>query len=279
MAFRAAAQNPGTLDTSFQQVDLANARYFTELPDKTILISGESLAFTAPKFARVAIVRLRPNGSVDPGFNFTGDPNTVSGHIVRTDGRILVYGSFTTLSGHPTHGVAMLDDAGAVDPSFKVETNSGVRAILVLSVPNGALYIGYQNGLLIRVDSKGTADAGFKPNPQLGNGTFGAILQPSGKIVVVQDSKIFRLNLDGSRDSSYTESTYTFVNPDLGRYASTPEGAVYVSAGNRRFAGGEPRTIARIKVDGGLDTDLSRSGSAVSICSRTRRSQVIGSAN
>jgi uncharacterized delta-60 repeat protein len=230
----------GTLDTSFNagsgvRTDAAfgfRVKAIAMQKDGKILIGGDFGSVNGATHNGLA--RLNSNGSLDTSFDplLTGDTTSgafsiVSAIIVQPDGRIVVGGYFSSISGTALHGIARLNSNGSVDPAFhasgvKIGNLEGVVFTLALQ-GDGKIIVGGDfatiNGTqrksnLARLNSNGTLDTPF--NPDLG--PFSAFshaiaVQPDGKIVVggagfgVQSSDrsngIARLNADGSLDKNF----------------------------------------------------------------------------
>jgi uncharacterized delta-60 repeat protein len=108
----------GSVDLGFTPPALPSSiATMVRQPDGKVLLGG---AFTpgAGQPNRY-ITRLNANGTVDSSFNpGTNIANSVSRIVVQEDGRILITGSFTTVSGEPRNYVARLNSNGSLDTSF-----------------------------------------------------------------------------------------------------------------------------------------------------------------
>ena len=86
--------------------------------DGRIVLGGTVVGYNA---GRALTRRLNADGSLDPGFipafNDTAS-EAISGLAVQEDGKILVYGAFSTLNGLPFRNVARLNPDGTVDGNF-----------------------------------------------------------------------------------------------------------------------------------------------------------------
>lgn len=125
----------GSLDTSFTcAMGWGEAASMTVLEDGRILVSGLfKTEFSSPD--SLHLVRLMPDGSLDPGFNnelevvrmpwlSTEWPGntinwgqfTIPSHTRISDGRITLHGSHWWVEGQPRYGIAMLDADGNLLP-------------------------------------------------------------------------------------------------------------------------------------------------------------------
>lgn len=135
----------GSLDTNFVgQVPLYHtaSAVVVQPNDKLMIVST-----AGGGMGRLA--RLNANGSPDLGFNpgpIIGNPNgyypDLSSVAVQSDGKVLISGSFTNVSGTTRNRIARLHADGSLDGSFNAGTgaNDAVRSIALQS--DGKLLIG-----------------------------------------------------------------------------------------------------------------------------------------
>jgi uncharacterized delta-60 repeat protein len=98
--------------------------------DGKVIIGGDFTSFNGVNRQRIA--RLNTNGTVDATFNpGLGANATVQAVKVRTDGKILIGGNFTTVNGAASAYIARLNADGSRDTSFNVGSavNGPVYAI------------------------------------------------------------------------------------------------------------------------------------------------------
>jgi uncharacterized delta-60 repeat protein len=125
--------NPdGSLDNSFgeggtTETDLGSIDYMKEvivLPDGKIIAAGDSLVRPSHDFA---VVRYKPNGSLDDSFGKGGKVTTdfgsnrnelCSGAVVQSDGKIVLVGTTYSEGVAGSFALARYDTDGALDPSF-----------------------------------------------------------------------------------------------------------------------------------------------------------------
>ena len=174
-------------------------------PDGRILVGGLFTNFSG--VARAGLARLLPNGALDLSFDPGGGPTNQSGPDVKRiqlqrDGRILVLGGFTHVSGVAQAGVARLLPDGALDTTFDPGVISGGVRAMVLQA-NGKVVIGgtftnvqghYRHGLA-RLRPDGSVDTSFDPWPAQ-HDTVALALQPDGRILV-SSARFGLLRVDG----------------------------------------------------------------------------------
>jgi uncharacterized delta-60 repeat protein len=219
----------GTVDASFIAGTNAPVLAVAVQADGKILAGGNfnaaggALGNTTP---RSHIARFNADGSLDTGF----DPGVsavstfnVWALAVQPDGKILVGGEFTTLSGTSRNAIGRLNADGSIDTAFNpgVTKTFGNPIVYTMAVQaDGKIVVGgYFNGLggavrnfLGRLNADGSLDTGFDPNVGSISGVQALALQADGKIVVggtfttisgTSRLNIGRLNANGSLDAGF----------------------------------------------------------------------------
>ncbi len=245
--FVVARYNPnGVLDPTFGQNGQVTLNFgspqdhgygVTVQPDGKILVVGTTYN-SATGLDEFAVARLLPNGSLDPGFS-SADDNLGPGMVtVGFDGvdiaffgnlRAQLQGNQIVLSDSRCNGnlaLARLNSDGSVDNSFGTAGNGRVL------IPVGGIY--------------SLADT---------------VIEPSGKIVIADETgRVFRLNSDGSPDSTFSNQTLDFS-----------AGTVILDAQGNLLIGGrndeetfthQDWVVARLGADGNVDTNFGTGGEA-----------------
>ena len=195
--------------------------------------SSRALAI-AITFTTTALFAQTP--SAMDGFEPNVDGN-VYVLVTQPDGKTLLGGQFTAISGITRHNLARLNADGSVDTSFNPNANGPVRAI-ALQADNRVVIGGDFSTLqpnatgtattrnrIARVNADGSVDAAFNPNlggqlaPQVhallvqangqivAGGTF-TTAQPTGLATPATRNCLARFNADGSLDAAFNP------NPD-----------------------------------------------------------------
>jgi uncharacterized delta-60 repeat protein len=194
---------PGTGDESFTPLNDRVTALALE-PNGRILAGGSS-----------SLTAFNPDGSFDLSF-FSP---SISGGSVRSvaalrDGRIIIAGNFTEVSGLPREGMARLFPDGTIDASFNAGIGGGVSCMAVQ--PDGRILAGgsFQkiggeyHPWLARFASDGARDASFQP--ELDRPVHALALQPDRKVLAggsfffvssIESPFLARFNADGSRDA------------------------------------------------------------------------------
>ncbi len=268
--------NPdGTLDTAFNPNANNQVNSIAVQSDGKILLGGFFTTLSPNGGAAVthnSIARVNADGTLDTAF----DPNANNGVLsiaVQSDGKILLGGTFSTLS--PNGGaavfrfrIARLNADGTLDTAFDPNANSNVLSIAVQSdgkillggifgtlSPNGGAAV--TRNSIARLNANGTLDTGFDPNAN--DGVLSIAVQSDGKILLggqfstlspnggaaVTRLRIARVNADGTLDTAFDPN----ANSDVYSIAVQSDGKILLG-GNFNTIGGVSRNLfARLSND------------------------------
>ena len=235
----AVAQTPSAADGFDPNVD-GNVFALVTQPDGKFLVGGQFSAFrrnSGLDVRRNHLARFEASGLVDELF----DPNPngpIRAMLLQPDGKIIIGGDFTTLQPNgasaPTtrNRIARLNVDGSIDTNFNPNVGGQFlpQVYSLLLQPDGRIVVGgsfntvQPNGAvsattrnnLARLNSDGTLDAGYNPNP---NGQVLALayhidgkvvvgggftrFQPNGQSEVNLRNRIARLNPSGTVDTEF----------------------------------------------------------------------------
>ena len=199
------------------------------------------------------LVRLKPDGSVDPTFLIgTGFDNTVFFIVPLANGDLYVGGTFTTYKGLPANRLVRLHSDGTIDPTFVTGTgfDNTVLTLLLADDGSGDLYVGgaftnYNGNAvndLVRLNSNGVKDLSFTTGSGFNNTVFHVVPvgDGSGDLYVggaftsyntLQANEMVRLNQNGTMDSSF--STGSGFDNTVFRIAPAGDGSNDVYAGGQ----------------------------------------------
>ncbi|WP_313807742.1 T9SS type A sorting domain-containing protein [Flavobacterium sp.] len=221
----------GSIDNSFNTND--DGTYEQNIGINSVLLAdGKLLAVYEHPTGIMPyrkIIRLNPNGSIDPTFNFT-DQGSMTEIFVKSDGKFMVpIDSYNDISGNMTVKCYNADGSLNTGFSFPVFENM----------------------------SSGSPD-----NIRI----IDAIYQNDGKIIIVGDfnkvnniacNNIIRLNSDGSVDTTFTQGVF---NSSYGYWINTiamqPDGKYIVAGEFPVVATNSNARIARLNANGTLDTSF-----------------------
>jgi uncharacterized delta-60 repeat protein len=283
--------DPGALDTSFNAGSVAgtnccvsDVKSLAIQPDGKLLVAGVFQTNFGGGGLANNYARLNTNGSLDTNFlHATGADRTVNAIAVRSDGKILLGGSFVQVNNTPRWGIARLNDDGTVDTNFGPYLVSGpyegVAKVLAPQVDGKVIVAGsfdHINSLsragFGRINADGGPDASFNPGyGAQANTIYCLAIQPDGKVLVgggftnfnlTLRYRIARLNSDGSVDQSFNPGNgATYVEDTVRAVLVQPDGKIIV-AGEFGLFGGDtwPRSLCRLNADGTRDLTFNTPG-------------------
>lgn len=226
--------NDGTLDTTFAtnvgtgfnaQVSIVAIDPNTQ----KIVIAGNFNTFNGVG-GRGAIVRLNTDGTIDTAFETNigpGSNGTINGMAIQANSQIVIMGTFTSFNG--------------------------------VTVPRG----------IIRLNSDGTTDTTFSTNVGVGftsvtNAQSSVVIQPSDQKILIGGGftsfhsttvgNFFRLNTDGTFDSTFQTNIGTAFNSQVSSIVVQSSGQIVVGGGFSSFNGNSRDEIVRLNNNGTEDT-------------------------
>ncbi|MBP6389830.1 MAG: T9SS type A sorting domain-containing protein [Flavobacteriales bacterium] len=239
-------------------------------PDGRALVLGSLSAYGGTPVEN--LVRLLPDGSLDPTFTVTEGPANGWSLALQADGKILVAGIFTSVNGVPRNGLARLNDDGSLDMGFDPVNSLTGQIADVIVQPDGKLILtgnmtvfnGVAVGRIVRLESDGSMDVSFNTGSGFDGvvapGVMDVALQPDGRMLVsgrfltadgVDRSAIARLNTDGSLDPSFDPGSGCLGY--IHKLALQNDGAI-IAVGLFDQADQRPRkTLVRFDTNGTVD--------------------------
>src|SRR5262249_18708070 len=184
---------------------------------------------------------------------------------VQDDGRVLLGGAFTMFDGTSRGHVARLLANGTNDLTFNPGAGANALVSSVSAAPDNKAIVGGPftsiNGVLFnrvaRLNTDGSPDTGFNQVPNFNAGVNSLISRSNGRIVVgggfsLPTFGIIQLRANSTVDTAFDPGSG--VNGPVLWVGLQPDGRVLV-AGTFTQVNGEPRSrVARLNVDGSLDT-------------------------
>lgn len=196
-------------------------------PDGKILVTGSFKEYQG--VARPKIVRLNPDGSLDPNFTVVNDIANklyIKTVALQSDGKILIAGDFIipTDTGSIRARLLRLNSDGSVDSTFN--PGSGANGVIsaIAVQPDGKILIGgnftQYNGVLrnrlSRLQPDGSLDSTFDPGEGANRPISSIGLQTDGKILIggsfskydnVPRNNLARLQANGSLDTTFAPNS------------------------------------------------------------------------
>lgn len=266
--FIIAQQNPGDLDPSFKPpTDLDRIFTIAVKSDQKILVGRSTYNNSIP-----GVVRLNPDGSIDPSFNAWDGISAAQTLILQPDRKIIILGDIGQFGT-----IARLNEDGSRDLDFNVGTNSAIywpieTAVLqddgkIVVSGSFTTFSGIARNKIARLNPNGTLDNVFAPVSGLPNYAYSGYRifgQPDGKIILAgkvsdpQNLKIYlsRLNQDGTVDTSFNSEIYfknsiSFGSAFISTIQTTPNGKIFIAGdflASNGFSG-----VSILNADGSLD--------------------------
>lgn len=254
-------------------------------PDRKILVGGYFFSYNGVGGGPERLLRLNPDGSVDPSFSgpTSGFNHGVRAVALQQDGKILLGGEFSEYNGvaGTPDGFIRLNTDGSFDSTFIGNTdgfNMVVNEIVIQGdgkILVGGLFDSY-NGVagvpdgLIRLNTDGSVDASFSgiTSGFDSQQVMALAIQSDGKILVGGSftsyngaagapDYLIRLNANGSVDSSFSGITSGF-DGTVYTIAIQADGKILVGGQFTTYNGvaGAPDGLVRLNSDGSLDASF-----------------------
>lgn len=288
----AAATADGDLDPSFGGGDgLVPSAAIADTKGLALRSDGKFVLATTGPFNDsndFLVERRLADGAPDPTFGGDGRVETQLGGIenayavaAQPDGKTIVAGLSTALSGTADFAVVRYDEDGSLDTSFSsdgiVITNlGGYDAVWSVVVDANGKIIAVGSGGIVRYSADGSLDTTFSSDGIVTSfGGVDAALDSEGRLVAVgsvagsssNDFTVARFNSDGSLDPSFGGdgiSTADFGEIDTG-YGITvqPDDRIVVAGTTQPFQMPGDVAVARFATDGTLDASFGGGGKVV----------------
>lgn len=263
----------GSLDTGFTSP--FNSNLFTVTVTKVKwLPDGKIIVVTADNVVK----KLNPDGSVDTSFTLTTNGG-ISAIYPESNGKIVIAGSFTTVSGAPRNGIARITSNGLADATFYPGSGipNGQFVYGIDKQSNGKYIIGgyfwqydiYNVNYIARLNADGSFDGTFNPGTGANNTIAKVTTLKNDKIVISgmftdfngfgSTNKVAQLNSDGSVDNNVFLGNFSLTGPITSKvnHVLLSDGQfILYSDENFTFPGGTRNKIAKIDVQGFLNHDF-----------------------
>ncbi len=271
----------GSVDTfNFLGIGLAGGVSAASLDGSGNIIAGGFItAYNGTE--RSNLIRLFPNGSLDPNFNPTVSGTIASGSVnstaIQSDGKILIAGFFDTVNGVARDGLARLNSDGTLDTAFApIVPFAGAVSKIVLQ-PDQRVIVGGQfttiagapRNRIARLNSNATIDPSYSRKRGPNDSVFSIPPLSSGKVLIggifetvdeAPSSGIARLNSDARLDTSF--SVGSGFQGSVGKVALQQDGKILAGGFFTLYNGTPRQNIARLNDNGSLDPSFD-AGTAV----------------
>ncbi|EEF57641.1 delta-60 repeat domain-containing protein [Pedosphaera parvula] len=258
----------GSLDNTFYPFNTFDS-YVSAVAVQTdgkVLIAGDFSYINDT--VRNHIARLDASGNLDDSFQFGTGPNFgINSVTLQTNGKLVIGGYFASVNGTTRNNIARLNVDGSLDTAFTTGTDFAVRT--VAQQTDGKLIVGGDftavNGVsrpgVARLQPDGILDTTFDPATGASNHVNAVCVQANGKVLVGSESSILgyskwkgliRLNTNGTPDSAF--QSYTGIDGPVNSVAMQRDGKALISGAFASINGTNRNRIARLNVDGTLDT-------------------------
>lgn len=251
--------------------------------DGKLLAGGEFKTYNGIQHKH--IVRLNPDGSLDPTFRTNPDTtggfndNVITLVIQPTDGKVLVGGFFTKYNGTECKRVIRLNSDGSIDPTFQTSIGFDNGGILSMALQaDGKVLVGglfeYYNGnpcnRIARLNTDGSLDTSFLTGTGFTDQVKALAVQQDNKVLVgglftnyngANRNQIVRLNPNGTLDTTFN------IGNGFGSFGNTVWDILVQPADNKILVGGNytsyngtPRNrLVRLEPNGSLDPTFNAS--------------------
>ena len=241
---------------------------FSDAARYSVLVSNaEGIATSAE-----ASLTVNPPQAGDMDFSFVWSSamnGDVRSFVVQPDGKVIIGGAFTAVTGVTHHGLARLKADGILDSGFEVELSGEHPIVNTLALqPDGKVLVGgYFTGVngipvsgIARLYPDGTLDTDFRPEASDIPYVFSIAVQRNGKMLIARSGGAFggiatsveRLNPDGAADLEFHnwnapwDQSLPWNSPFAQSVVLQNDGKVLVSGGNI--------VPFRLNADGTLDS-------------------------
>lgn len=250
--------------TSEEDFPIASVAAVALQTDGRVLIAGHFSQING--ISRRNVARLNSDGSLDGSFvpGNAGDGEILA-ELVLPDGKLLVAGLFTQVSGAPRHNIARLNSDGSIDKAFAASSDGQITSLILQA--DGKIVVsgdftqvdGIARMQIARLNADGTLDATFNP----GSGPNSSILALAAlgdKVLIGGQFSQFNgtpvphlalLGPDGSID--FTFDAGGGPNDRVSSLAIDINGKIVVGGLFSQFAGLPRFHIARLNRTGSVD--------------------------
>ena len=271
--------NPdGSRDTTFNP-DIPIEPYAIAVLNDGKLLAGGRYATADSVVIKNVLYRLLPDGTTDTTFTAQVEGGVIESIVVYPSGRIMIGGTFLTVSGVARPYLARLEADGSLDESFNPNLNARVYGMALQ--PDEKILIGgsfswtrgdsqVQRGIG-RLNADGSVDSSFIATSSvnafanhLADPVISFAFQPNSKIIIggffsqingISRSRLAVLNANGSLVNVAPDADGTVLSIGMQADGQSIIGGAFSSFSSFQNYDG----IARIQSNGTLDTTFTKS--------------------
>jgi uncharacterized delta-60 repeat protein len=271
----------GQLDLTFNYTDTTKH----EPTNLAIQANGKIVVtFTDNYEKNNLLVRLTPNGEVDPSFvveNRQGALNFISLHAIaiQANGKIIIGGSVASGIDSINAYCKRINTDGSTDATFNPVTKGTVihaisiqsngKIILSGFYKNNAIQKPYSINTVERINTDGSNDQtlnNYSATEGVGFTNYTTSIQLDGKIILGgafwhPQSGITRLNSDGAVDIHFNE--VTGANGRVSALVKQSNGKFLMAGSFSSYNGSSCKRFTRINADGSLDSKFNEQVNAI----------------
>jgi uncharacterized delta-60 repeat protein len=256
-----------TLDFTYtQSMELGDVLAIAIQSNGDALVGGQFTTVTGT--SRGGIARINVSGTLDTTYN----PNTATAVDVRSiaiqsDGKAIIGGRFTTVSGSTRNRIARINTDGTLDTGYDPDASANVALVALQSdgkaivVGDFTVISGSAKQYIARINTSGTLDTTYNSsNTVLPNSNTVAIaIQSDGKAIIggnfttiegITRNRIARLSTTAALDATYDPN----ANSTVSAIAIQSDGKAIIGGSFTTVSGSTRNRIARINTNGTLDT-------------------------
>ena len=199
--------------------------------------------------------------------------------LLQTDGKIMIGGDFTTVSGVSRNRIARMNANGTLDTSFVVGTGFGTSVgVSIQTIAQnssgdyfvGGLFTSYSGvarNNIIKLKSNGSVDNTFSVGAGTSTLVQSILVQPDDKVILAgwfvsysstTANRIVRLNTNGTIDNTF--SSGSGFNADVWHAIRQPDGKIVCVGSFTSYNGTLVDRMVRLNSGGTIDTSFTSLG-------------------
>jgi uncharacterized delta-60 repeat protein len=269
--------NDGTLDTSFESYPNGGATFGdSDVRDIQLQSDGKLIVVGDFDFyngtAVENIIRLFPDGTLDPSFNAPEFDDDIFTLEILPDNSIFVGGPFDEIDNNTQRFLAKLDANGGLDTSFQPNITTSFRVVEdIQALSDGKLIVAGNFTTvefepikyIARLNADGSLDSDFFSGLSAGQRVREIYLRENGSLLFGGDFKTFQqsdrgylaqTDANGILDASFNPGVG--ANDRIDRIVIQPDGKIIAVGQFQEFNGFTRFGIVRLFSDGTVDTSF-----------------------